>query len=138
MRSEGGGVAGLIRASPTMQSRQTDAVSGCGGGGEHERRHPAAGEDGARGVIPVEVSSAPWRYTTLLEMLDHWQSLAAGLIALLAAIVAVGGPEFFARLKERREIKALRAALAGGKQVGPHPPTASGRRRRFLRSYRTA
>ena len=28
MRSEGGGVAGLIRASPTIQSRQTDAVSG--------------------------------------------------------------------------------------------------------------
>ena len=64
-------------------------------------------------MIPVEVSSAPWRYTTLLKMLDHWQSLAAGLIALLAAIIAVGGPEFFARLKERREIKALRAALAG-------------------------
>ena len=64
-------------------------------------------------MFPVEVTQTPWRYTTFLEPLDHWQSLAAGLIALLAAIIAICGPEFFARLKERREIKALRSALAG-------------------------
>ena len=53
-----------------------------------------------------------WHYTTFSEALDHWQSLAAGLVALIAALVAVLGAEAFARLKERREIRALRASLA--------------------------
>jgi hypothetical protein len=34
------------------------------------------------------------------------------LVAVFAAIVAVGGTEFFARRKERREIKALLASLS--------------------------
>jgi hypothetical protein len=63
-------------------------------------------------VIPVEVTSAPWRYTTFPEALDHWQSLAAGGVALIAALVAVFGAEVFARCKERREVQALRASLA--------------------------
>jgi hypothetical protein len=54
--------------------------------------------------------SALW--TTFLEKLDHWQSLAAGLVALLAAILAVFGAEFFARRKERRETEGIRVALA--------------------------
>jgi hypothetical protein len=54
----------------------------------------------------------PWHFTTWLDLLDHWQSLAAGLIALLAAVVAVGGGEFFARQKERREVAAIRASLS--------------------------
>jgi len=47
-----------------------------------------------------------------INWLDHWQSLAAGLVALLAAVVAVGGAEFFALRKERREIEGVRVALA--------------------------
>jgi|SRR5208337_2961690 len=54
----------------------------------------------------------PWHYMTALDALDHWQSLAAGLVAVAAAVIAVGGQEFFARWKERREIKALRDSLA--------------------------
>jgi hypothetical protein len=54
----------------------------------------------------------PWHYTTVIDALDHWQSLVAGLLALLAAGFAVGGAEFFARLKEWREKKALRGSLA--------------------------
>ena len=52
------------------------------------------------------------RYATFLEMLDHWQSLAAGLAAILAALIAVFGREFFAWLRARREDKAVRASLA--------------------------
>jgi hypothetical protein len=66
-----------------------------------------------RGVIPVEGTSAPWHYTTFPEALHHWQSLAAGGVALIAALVAIFGAEFVARCKERREIEALRASLAG-------------------------
>jgi hypothetical protein len=63
-------------------------------------------------VIPVEVTQTPWHYTTFWDWLDHWQTLVAGLIALLAACIAVFGAEIFARCKERREIQALRASLA--------------------------
>jgi hypothetical protein len=28
-----------------------------------------------------------------LDLLDHWQSLAAGLVAVVAAIIAIGGAE---------------------------------------------
>jgi hypothetical protein len=63
-------------------------------------------------VIPVEVTQTPWHYTTFWDWLDHWQSLAAGGVALIAALVAVFGAEVFARCKEQREIEALRAALA--------------------------
>ena len=55
---------------------------------------------------------ASWHYTTFIDALDHWQSLAAGLVAVCAAVIAVGGTEFFARRKERREIEALLASLA--------------------------
>jgi hypothetical protein len=54
----------------------------------------------------------PWHFTTWLDLLDHWQSLAAGLVALAAAIIAVGGSELFGRLKERRERKAILLSLA--------------------------
>jgi hypothetical protein len=54
---------------------------------------------------------AAWRdpFTTWL---DHWQTLAAGLIAIVAALIAVGVPEFFARRRARREVEAMRVALA--------------------------
>jgi hypothetical protein len=66
------------------------------------------------------IMQIPWGFTWL-DMLPlaavktklyHWQSLAAGLVALGAAIVAVGGAELFARLKERRERKAILLSLA--------------------------
>ena len=63
-------------------------------------------------MIPVEVTQAPWHFTSVPDALDHWQSLAAGFVALLAALFAVFGAEVFARCKERREIQALRAMLA--------------------------
>jgi hypothetical protein len=47
----------------------------------------------------------PWHYTTVLDLFDHWQTVIAGLAALLAALIAVGGAEWRAR-------KALRASLA--------------------------
>jgi hypothetical protein len=53
-----------------------------------------------------------WHFTTWLDLLDHWQSLAAGLVAVFAASIAVGGAELFARLKERRERKAILLSLA--------------------------
>ena len=71
----------------------------------------------------------PWWFTTWLDVLDqwgrtkdggpplfnvldHWQALVAGLVALLAALVAVLGAEWFAHRKERREAAAIRASLA--------------------------
>jgi hypothetical protein len=54
----------------------------------------------------------PWHFTTWLDLLDHWQSLAAGLVAVAAAIIAIGGAELFARPKERRERKAILLSLA--------------------------
>jgi hypothetical protein len=52
--------------------------------------------------------TAPWRYSTFADVLDHWQSLAAGLIAIVAALIGVFGAEFFDRRKEHREIEARR------------------------------
>jgi hypothetical protein len=57
-------------------------------------------------VIPVEVTQTPWHFTTFWDWVDHWQTLIAGLVALVAAFIAVGVPEWRART-------ALRASLAG-------------------------
>ena len=35
----------------------------------------------------------PEHFTTWLDLLDHWQSLTAGLVAVFAAIIAIGGAE---------------------------------------------
>jgi hypothetical protein len=40
-------------------------------------------------VIPVEVTQTPWHYTNFWDWLDHWQTLIAGGLALLAAVIAV-------------------------------------------------
>ena len=53
-----------------------------------------------------------WHFTTWLDLLDHWQSLAAGLVAVFAAIIAIGGTELFARLKEHRERNVILLSLA--------------------------
>jgi hypothetical protein len=31
----------------------------------------------------------PWHFTTWLDLVDHWQTVIAGLIALIAAIITV-------------------------------------------------
>jgi hypothetical protein len=63
-------------------------------------------------MLMFPIFPPPWHFTTWLDLLDHWQSLAAGLVAVFAASIAVGGAELFARLKERRERKALLLSLA--------------------------
>jgi hypothetical protein len=40
-------------------------------------------------VIPVEVTQAPWHYTTFPEALDHWQTGIAGVLAFVAGILTV-------------------------------------------------
>jgi hypothetical protein len=55
---------------------------------------------------------SPWHYTTFLDFLDHWQSLIAGLIALLAAFIAVRVTLNIEQRKVDREIDALRKSLA--------------------------
>ena len=54
----------------------------------------------------------PWRYTTILDLIDHWQTLLAGLIALIAAIITVFVTLKVERRKVDREIDALRKSLA--------------------------
>jgi hypothetical protein len=49
----------------------------------------------------------PW-----FNVLDHWQSLVAGLVALLAAWMTVRWTEGIERRKERREAAAIRASVA--------------------------
>ncbi len=53
-----------------------------------------------------------WRYTTIVDFLDHWQSLLAGLLALLAAIIAIIVTIRIEGRKARVELKALRSSLA--------------------------
>ena len=57
------------------------------------------------------MSSPPCQFGTWLDVLDHWQTLTAGLVAILAALIAVAAPEFFARCRARKEIKAIRVAV---------------------------
>ena len=58
-------------------------------------------------MIPVE----RW-LTTLIDALDHWQTLAAGLIALFAAIITVWVTLRVERGKAEREVETLRKSLA--------------------------
>ncbi len=53
----------------------------------------------------------PWHYTTLLDFVDHWQTLLAGLIALIAAIITVAVTLEVERRKVDREVEALRKSL---------------------------
>jgi hypothetical protein len=54
----------------------------------------------------------PWHYTTIVDFVDHWQTLFAGLIALIAAIITVFVTLKVERRKADREIDALRKSLA--------------------------
>ena len=54
----------------------------------------------------------PWHYTTIVDFIDHWQTLLAGLIALIAAIITVFVTLKVERRKVDRELDALRKSLA--------------------------
>jgi hypothetical protein len=54
----------------------------------------------------------PWHYTTLVDVVDHWQTLIAGLIALIAASITVVVTLKVERRKVDRELDALRKSLA--------------------------
>jgi len=54
----------------------------------------------------------PWHYTTIVDFVDHWQTLVAGLIALITAIITVFVTLKVERQKADREIDALRNSLA--------------------------
>jgi hypothetical protein len=54
----------------------------------------------------------PWHYTTIVDLVDHWQTLLAGSIALIAAIITVLVTLKVERRKADREIDALRKSLA--------------------------
>ena len=62
-------------------------------------------------MIPVEVIQTPWHFTTVPDALDHWQTIIAGLAALLAALIAVLVTVRVERGKARREVDALRKSL---------------------------
>ncbi len=53
-----------------------------------------------------------WHYSTPLDLLDHWQSLTAGVFALVAAVIAVIGTAWIERRKARVEAEALRSSVA--------------------------
>lgn len=54
----------------------------------------------------------PWHYTTAVDFVDHWQTLLAGLIALIAAIITVFVTLRVERRKVDRDLDALRKSLA--------------------------
>jgi len=56
--------------------------------------------------------AVPWHYTTLVDFVDHWQTLIAGLIALIAAVITVVVTLKVERRKVDRELDALRKSLA--------------------------
>jgi hypothetical protein len=57
-------------------------------------------------------SVVPWHYSTIVDLIDHWQTLLAGLIALVAAIITVVVTLKVERRKVDRELEALRKSLA--------------------------
>jgi hypothetical protein len=54
----------------------------------------------------------PWHFTTWLDLVDHWQTVIAGLIALIAAIITVRVTLRVERGKADRELDALRRSIA--------------------------
>ena len=59
-------------------------------------------------LIPI----APWHFLTWLDLFDHWQTVVAGVIALIAAIITVGVTLRIERRQAKRELDALRKSLA--------------------------
>jgi hypothetical protein len=58
-------------------------------------------------VTPVDT----WHFTTWLDLFDHWQTVIAGSIALVAAIITVLITLRVERRKADRELDALRKSL---------------------------
>ena len=56
--------------------------------------------------------AVPWHYTTVVDLVDHWQTLLAGLTALIAAIITVVVTLKVERRRVDREVDALRKSLA--------------------------
>lgn len=48
--------------------------------------------------------AVPWHYTTVVDFIDHWQTLLAGLIALIAAVITVAVTLNVERRKVDREL----------------------------------
>jgi len=65
-----------------------------------------------RNQVWREDAVLPWHYTTIVDFVDHWQTLVAGLIALITAIITVFVTLKVERQKADREIDALRNSLA--------------------------
>jgi hypothetical protein len=83
----------IVSFSPTAIPADPNAIVIAPGGSDSlrdrqdQRQRDRASTD--RGVIPVEVTQTPWRYTTFWDWLDHWQTLIAGGFALLAGVGTV-------------------------------------------------
>jgi hypothetical protein len=54
----------------------------------------------------------PWHYTTVVDFVDHWQTLIAGLFAFIAAFITVVYTLKVESRKVDRELDALRKSLA--------------------------
>ena len=52
-----------------------------------------------------------WYYTTIVDFIDHWQTLLAGLIVLIAAIITVFVTLRVERRRVDREVDTLRKSL---------------------------
>src|SRR5271155_530478 len=65
-----------------------------------------------RGCVGGCSLAEPWHYTTALDFVDHWQSLIAGLLALVAAIITVRVMWKVEQHKTEREVDSLRKSLA--------------------------
>ena len=55
-------------------------------------------------MIPVEVTQTPWHYTTFWNWVDHWQTVIAAVLALVAAF----GTIWMTRRIANRQITASR------------------------------
>jgi len=55
--------------------------------------------------------SAPWQFTTLLDALDHWQALLAGVLGFAAATIAVVLTLRSEQRKAARDLEALRQSI---------------------------
>lgn len=56
-------------------------------------------------------TSVPWHYTTIIDLLDHWQAFLAGVLGFIAAIGVVWFTLRSERRKVNRELDALRRSL---------------------------
>ncbi len=56
--------------------------------------------------------SEPWHFTTIVDLIDHWQALIAGLLGFAAAVIAVILTLRIERRKLQREMDALQKSLA--------------------------